>query len=284
MVDGKYIFKTSLIDCHVHSKSSHDSWAEPSDIVRETLKNGFLGAIITDHVDIADEGTECLFPAYDSYRNYCSDVKKVIEAEGAYDGFILNIGAEIGESIRNQKACEKLIKELPLDSVMGSVHKIYIDGRDFVFSDYKFPELPEDFVRRVVVQYYKDVLETAKTSDIDILCHLNLINRYELKFFKQDIFDDELGEIIREILAVIIRRNIALEINGSRYSYGAYMPGPELLKIYKSMGGKLITYGSDAHTAETVGQGFDGARKMLLELGFDKLYYYSGRKPVAYDI
>ncbi len=253
-------------------------------IVRETVKRGLRGAVITDHVDIQKEGTDCLFPAYDSYKNYCGDVKNTIKEENLPSDFVFNFGVEVGESIRNEKACEKMISELPFDAVMGSVHKIYIDGRDFVFSDYKFTELPEDFVRRVVVQYYKDVLETAKTSDIDILCHLNLINRYELKFFKQDIFDEDLGPVIREILATVIRRNIALEINGSRWSFGAYMPGREVLEIYKSMGGRLITYGSDAHTAETVGQGFDGAKKLLTELGFKELYYYKNRKPLTYAI
>ena len=50
------------------------------------------------------------------------------------------------------------------------------------------------------------------------------------------------------------------------------------------MGGKLITVGSDAHITENASTHFEEAIKFIKETGFENLYYYKERKPVAYKI
>ena len=55
--------------------------------------------------------------------------------------------------------------------------------------------------------------------------------------------------IIREIFSVLIERNIYLEVNLSSLNkpYQMIIPEPEMLEMYKEMGGKLICVGSDTH-------------------------------------
>ncbi len=273
-----------LFDCHLHTRSSHDSEADPLKIAESAFSKGLYGFCFTDHINIGVEGEKFLNPAYSLHDDYLNLLK---------DPFVRNIpdhenrillGLEVGESIRNPEAVAKMISDLPLDMVLGSVHKIYIDGEDFCFSDHLFRELPPDFVRRVVKIYYEDVLETAEKSDIDVVAHLNLINRYELDFTKRDLFDPELGHVIRDILAVIIERDLALEINASRYKFDFFMPGLDVFKEYKKMGGRLVTLGSDAHSPENLGQGFEKAREILLEAGFKDACYFRNRKPVPYAL
>lgn len=276
--------KNFPVDCHLHTKASHDSAEEPANIVRTAFRLGLKGITVTDHVDIGTEGDAFLSPAYESYRLYCGEFKEALENEEGAEGFEMLMGTEIGESVRNRKAAEKLIGDIPFDAVLGSVHKVYIDGKDFCFSNYRFSDLPEDLVRRVVKQYYIDVLETAKYSDIDVLAHINLINRYERKANKHDVYDEELGPVIREILKTLIRRNIALEVNTGVVCWGIILPETDILKVYREMGGSLVTFGSDAHAATGLGQGFEISRSMLAEAGFEKAYYFKQRKPVSYNI
>lgn len=268
-----------FIDCHVHTKHSHDSMAEPPLIIAAAMNKGLTGLMFSDHVDIGVEGDAFLQPAYGCYGSFCEE-KQRLEDEGS--GFMLAIGAEIGESIRNQAVCARLIGDIPFDAVLGSVHKVYLDGKDFCFSNYRFSELPADLVRRVVVQYYCDVLRTAEESDIDILCHLTHINKYEMAPQKEDINDPELGEIIRETLRTIIRRGIALEINMSWFEKGMFAPDANVLRVYRSMGGELVTFGSDAHVPENVGKGFREAAEILKNVGIKHACYFKKRQPVRY--
>ena len=88
-----------------------------------------------------------------------------------------------------------------------------------------------------------------------------------------------------KILSVIIEKNIALEVNTSSfYALGDFFPSKDILKQYHKMGGFLITMGSDAHVAENASVQFEKALQTVREIGFDKMYYYKKRKPIAYEI
>jgi histidinol-phosphatase (PHP family) len=87
---------------------------------------------------------------------------------------------------------------------------------------------------------------------------------------------------IDEILKVIIRRGIALEINTS--GGDRLMPGEFVIKRYLSLGGYLITLGSDAHVPANVGKCFEETVKTLKELQVGELCYYKKRKRIQYRI
>ena len=48
--------------------------------------------------------------------------------------------------------------------------------------------------------------------------------------------------------------------------------------INYSMGGRLVTIGSDAHIAENASIGFEKAIKILKEIGFENICYFKYRK------
>ena len=53
------------------------------------------------------------------------------------------------------------------------------------------------------------------------------------------------------------------------------MPERELLETYRKLGGTRITLGSDAHTADGVGDGILEAATTLMELGFESVTLFS---------
>ena len=61
-----------------------------------------------------------------------------------------------------------------------------------------------------------------------------------------------------------------LEINTSSHRYGLKdsTPSRDILKLYKELGGKIITIGSDSHKPEHLGAYIDEAKELLKETGF----------------
>ena len=79
----------------------------------------------------------------------------------------------------------------------------------------------------------------------------------------------------------MIEKNLALELNTSGASSGTFLPDEYYLKMYREMGGKLITVGTDSHVAENVTQGFLEGINLLKKVGFTEYFYYEKRKPIA---
>ena len=59
---------------------------------------------------------------------------------------------------------------------------------------------------------------------------------------------------------------------------------PKYVKIYRELGGEIITIGSDAHCVENLGKGIPEGIQIAKNCGFDKIYYYDHRKPVSINI
>ena len=59
------------------------------------------------------------------------------------------------------------------------------------------------------------------------------------------------------------------------------MPCESIVKKYFGLGGRLVTIGTDAHGTENIAVGFNEAKIMLKEIGFENYHYYKNRKPVS---
>lgn len=72
-------------------------------------------------------------------------------------------------------------------------------------------------------------------------------------------------------------KGIEVNTSGLRQGAGETMPGIRCLKLYKALGGTVITVGSDAHLPEDVGSGFIEALGLVKEAGFDRIARYEKR-------
>jgi len=96
--------------------------------------------------------------------------------------------------------------------------------------------------------------------------------------FEYDLthYDDK----INELLKLIIKKGISVEINTSDLlkEKGDTMPPRDVLERYYNMGGRLITFGSDAHRPERIANGIKEAYSMAKEIGFEYSVIYNKRK------
>ena len=81
----------------------------------------------------------------------------------------------------------------------------------------------------------------------------------------------------RELLRRVVETGRGMEVN--TYRGKSIEEWRDLLTLYRSLGGELITVGADAHIPQSVGKGIPQAYELIRETGFRYITVYQGRKP-----
>jgi len=123
----------------------------------------------------------------------------------------------------------------------------------------------------------------AEHTNFDSLGHLDYIIRYlpdSVSLIKDYAVRDYM-DFIEEILRTLISRGQALEVNTAGLRKGLSFPHPkeEILRLYKELGGELLTLGSDAHYPKDVGADIKRCAELLKACGFKYYAAYKERKP-----
>ena len=188
-------------------------------------------------------------------------------------------GVEIGEGIWSPEIVQELLEHGTYDVVIASVHTVrYLqEGKPFSVRD--FSEMSEEHLYGYLKKYYEEVYETILTIPCDIAAHLNVPLRYMNGKYQRGVDCKRFEEMIRKILAAMIKRGIALEINTSCMEPDGvdHLEQDWLLGIYREMGGQLVTLGSDAHVQEKAAQNFERGLELLRKHGFKNCFYFKER-------
>ena len=158
--------------------------------------------------------------------------------------------------------------------MLGATH--YVDGVILEDHECYFPGKSAD---EAYTPYFDNALATVETGWFDTLAHLDLCKRYGVRYFGR-LDWAPYRERIEQILSAVIARDMAIEINtsGLRQSPEDTYPCRTILELYFSLGGRLITVGSDSHKVPDVGAGIDTALQLAREVGFDSVATFSGRQ------
>ncbi len=266
-----------LFDCHTHSVNS-DGINSVEEMCVCAIEKGIDGIMITDHADM-NFYNECNI--YDKIKNSMRDISNAQEKYS--DKLKIFKGIELGEYILAPQKAKEILDADCYDAVLCSVHYVPNAGwfKPYSKMDFQSPQFTDDFIKEYIGLYFDLLSETIDVCDFDILAHIHCPARYITGKYGREcdimIFEDK----IKEILKKIIDRNIALELNSARMRAGDRIHTfrlKEILDIYKNLGGKLITLGSDAHSKTYVANNFDLATGLLKECGFNSIYYYEKRK------
>lgn len=262
-----------LYDNHIHSRFSADSKLEISDIIDKAKERGLAGVCLTDHYDFdIPEGVKC-------YTFDPSEQMKEIDKFRPF--FDVLSGVEVGMQPHCLDEMNKLVSSYPFDTVIGSLH--FIDGTDPFHGNYY---TPYDYK-----EAYGHYLETIwrcleKFEDMDILGHYDYIARYA-PYPQTTIYYSEFGDILDTILRKLAHNGKTFEINTK-----TYMPlrGREplfdemILTRFKELGGEFISFGSDAHDLNRVGDQFERFVPILKKCGIKYTVRYINRKAMPEKI
>ncbi len=82
-------------------------------------------------------------------------------------------------------------------------------------------------------------------------------------------------------MKTLIQKGKGIEVNTAgawKSNSGDYNPNSTILKMYKDLGGEIITIGADSHKVDDVGRLVEAANKLLIETGFLNTALYSERE------
>lgn len=278
------------IDCHTHTQFSMDSEADIIAMIERAAELGLAAYAVTDHCECSTWYPEEHYQNTDLFDhfNYADDFRRSVEAVTAlkekYSGRInLICGTELGQATQDLSAAEQALSDSRLDFVIGSVHQIRGE-KDFYYIDYE--KMTMDEIYDLLERYFKELHELCTSGIPDVIGHLT----YCLRYMKQrnnicpDIsrFDDIIAESFREL--IVRDKGIEINTSGIRQGFGDAFPDLKYVKLFRDLGGKLVSVGSDAHTVEDIGKNIADGTGIARAAGFDRLCYFKNRKPYFVEI
>lgn len=262
-------------DFHTHSYFSGDSKEPTEEQIKKAISIGLKYICLTEHCDMYTK-TAC-----PENRVFKLDTEKYFdELTGLKEKYAKDIDVRIGVEVSMRSdSVEKqhqYINSYPFDFVIGSSH-VANSGREPYFKQY-FEGRTE---HEAYLEYFNTLeVNATKINDFDVYGHVDYVTRYCSN--KADPYNVSLYmEIFENIFKSLISKGKGIEVNTSSWTAGLPYahPTPELLKLYKSLGGEILTIGSDAHKSSDVGQHFARATDMLSDIGFKYYTVYKNRKP-----
>jgi histidinol-phosphatase (PHP family) len=224
---------------HLHSNLSHDAKNTPEEMCEAAIAVGLSGIAFSDHCDPHITPLDKMLQnAKRNFRVY-DDMKKQYG-----DSLFIMSSIEIGDANIFFDSTQKVAAALPYDSIIGSVHVMTdANGRYIPHTQDDFAAFSQDAIDEYLIAYFDALEFTAKNANFDILAHLTLPIRYISGKYNVAVNIEKYMPQIRRILKIIIDREIALEINTSEIgkTLNATLPAMDIVALYKSMGGTLIT-------------------------------------------
>lgn len=228
-----------------------------------------------------DCGQEIQYRKGDPLANvdYPRYMEKIRALKEEYQGKItIRTGMEFGVQMHTIPEFEALFARYPFDFIILSIHQV--EDKEFWTQDFQRGRTQKEYNER----YYQEMLDVVKAyKNYSVLGHLDLIKRYD----EAGIYPFEnVKPMIEEILKIVIADGKGIELNTSFHRYGLSdsMPSREILKLYRELGGEIITIGSDSHKPEHLGAYIDEGHEILKSLGYKQFCTFENMKPIFHDL
>jgi len=272
-----------LADYHVHCMFSDDSWYNPEQVVADAWKQNLDEICFTDHVDygikpdwdqalaakVAD-GQRVLNVDYDAYFPCIADLR-----ERWADRIMVKCGLEFGVQTHTTPQFNALWERWgdQLDFVLLSIHQV--GDKEFWTGEFQEGRTQDEYNRA----YYQELYDvTTSFEHWSVLAHLDLIKRYDpagVLGFPAN------RDLVAATLEHVIAQDKGIELNTSSVRYGLKdsQPAEEILRLYRDLGGTIITLGSDSHAPEHLGAYLRHFQRYLASLGFKGFCTYDHMVP-----
>ncbi len=265
------------MDCHNHSNLSPDGINSPEEMVQRACELGIRYYALTDHLEINKFFDEEYL--YEEPVRRASEISpKLIEKYS--EKLTMSYGVELGQPLQDINLTNRMLDSYNYDFIIGSLHMCN-GWEDFYELDYS--KVSPEYLLGL---YFDEVLEMARWGKFDVLGHLTYPLRYITGESKIQIDMSRYLSRIKEIFSTLIRNDMGIEINSSglRQQLGISMPDDYYVNLYKELGGKILTVGSDAHCTDDLGKGIAQCIKMAKDIGFKELTFFRKRNPIFISI
>jgi histidinol-phosphatase (PHP family) len=250
------------------------------DMIRQGISLGLSEMCFTEHNDfdysVSEDVPQGMFELNpDSY------LYELIKYKEKYaDQITIRFGLELGLQKHLSRRNAAFAKAHEYDFIIASSH--ICGGRDPYYPSFFEGRTKEEAYR----EYFESILENLKVfSNFDVYGHLDYVVRYG-PAAEEGYSYEMYQEILEKILQKILDMGKGIELNTSAFAKGLKEPNPctDILKRYRSLGGELITVGSDAHSPAQIACAFDRAADILKDCGFTHYATFENRSPVFHKL
>lgn len=252
-----------IADYHVHTSFSDDSDYPMEDCLTRAISLGVDEICFTEHTDFGVKGGKNQKPNCPT-AEYLSEFRRCEKIFS--DKITMKFGMEFGMQVGTVEEFQKLFEEYPFDFIILSCHQV--DNMEFHTQEFQRGKTQKECHER----YYKEIFDVAKIyDDWSVLGHLDMIKRYDLQ---GEYPFENVRDVVAEILKLTISKGKGIEVNTSCYRYGLkdLTPSRKILKLYKDLGGEILTIGSDSHEPPHLAVKLKETQEELAQMGFKNFY------------
>ena len=259
-----------LADYHVHSRMSADAEVPMTELARLAVRAGLDEVCFTDHVE-----PKVVFGAEMDWEALKTEFESAQSAIG--DQIHLRLGMELGDAPWDFSEAERLVREgSGLDFIIGSIHCLTpeMGGMNM----YHYEPANDRKAWLGVENYLSQLKRLVDWGKFTVLGHLTVPLRYYFRKGLTHISFDPYEDEIRQILKILIQKGCGMELNTNLGDDP--VPGAKWLRMYRELGGEIITLGSDTHRPESIGKGIREGQELLRECGFKRFCTFAHQQPV----
>ncbi len=263
------------LDSHLHTDLSPDSDVPIDVYCALAVERGIPEIAITDHVDFDPRD-----PAY-AYRDFATRERTVREAaeRWAPHGLAVRFGAELTWNRRWEADIREHLRAHTYDYTIGSVH-------DWPESPYRRADrgrwIATTPLRDVLAPYLDELLGAARSGLFDTIGHLDVVKRYLHPHLAATALAGA-SELFEPALRAVVEGGAALEINtsGLRHDVGEMYPAPWVVGMYRELGGRRVTVGSDAHRRTQFAFGLEKGYAIAAQARLEEISFRRGGRRVT---
>lgn len=257
-------------DNHIHTQFSWDTRSRSSMIraCERALEAGIPAVAFTEHVDFTQWGpsdapmndvAEARAPGSIQPLDVEAYVASIAECRERFRDLRILSGMETGEPHLFSGSVAELLSQATFDRVLGSLHSLPRDGLLVGVGWFLSGETAYDVVR----DYCAEMVRMIEASDVfEVLAHFDYPRRYWPR--AADPYEDmKAEEEHRAVFRALAGSERVLEINTASPLVSA-----TAMRWWYEEGGGAVSFGSDAHTPNRVGDGFALAVDIAEAAGF----------------
>ncbi|TMW72740.1 histidinol-phosphatase HisJ family protein [Alteribacter natronophilus] len=258
------------IDYHTHHERCGHASGTLTDIVEKAIKKGLDQIGLSDHSPLFMEPEDHANPGMTMAKSeFPSYVEEMVSIREKYkDRIDIRLGVESDYVEGWEEHYSAIYERYPLDYIIGSVH--YFDGFH-VYDPRRWDRSGID-VNEEYKKYFTLVQKAARSGMFDILGHIDAIKGLNYKP------DQNQTMLMKETADCIAGNDVVVELNTSGLrKCREIFPSTEMLSLLHSRGVQF-TFGSDAHSPEELGYGWEETVKVLKSIGVKEVATFKQRK------
>jgi histidinol-phosphatase (PHP family) len=271
---------TMRFDLHTHHDRCGHASGKISDYIESAIDAGMQVIGISDHSPYFahehDQPQPGIAMARSDFPNY---VAEVLGLKEKYKNRIeVLLGVESDFYVDQIELYRTSYEPYPFDYIIGSVHQTMGVS---IFNRNRWKDKDEAQQLEEKKNYYELIRHSANSGLFQVLGHIDAMKGYYPQF--ADIGGAETE--IDEALKAVADNEISIEINtsGKTKNCGGWYPSDTILERALHFGVD-VSFGSDAHVPERVGDEWELVQKRLREIGFKRWVFFRQKQKIVVSL